>query len=260
MRKLAKLLLLALVFCFALFACHGYLKAPSLPESDQLGLESTLSTKSKLQQILDYQELYPERLIESVKRNPEIVDFALAYPEKKGTYKENIDLSSKYKEGEIPLLMQWDEDWGYAPYGQGLIGLDGCGPTALSMVYIGLTGDLSYNPQVVAKFSEDNGYLDKKNDITLWTLMSEGARKLGLQSKELPLDEKIMARELSKGHPIICSMKPGDFTTTGHFIVLYDYEDGDFFVKDPNSISRSHKRWNYSVIESQINNIWAFWK
>lgn len=260
MQKLVKLFFLTLVISLTLFACNEYLKAPSPSEDDPRGVEFTLSGRAKIQRILNDQDLYPERLIESIKRNPEIVDFAFDYLEKKGTYNENIDLSPKYTRGEIPMLMQWDEDWGYAPYGQGVIGLDGCGPTALSMVYVGLTGDFSYNPQAVAKFSEDNGYLDNKNDITLWTLMSEGAKKLGLESRELPLDENIMAREVCGGHPIICSMKPGDFTTTGHFIVLYDYIDGEFFVRDPNSISRSQKRWSYSVIESQISNIWAFSK
>lgn len=41
--------------------------------------------------------------------------------------------------GEIPALIQWDERWGYAPYGsETIIAVSGCGPTALSMVISGL--------------------------------------------------------------------------------------------------------------------------
>lgn len=269
MRKTMILLSLLLVLCFTLSACQEYLELPpSYEENDEIPfkeenleeIESISSSKSQIQKIINNRELYPERLIESVKNNTELIDFALNYPEKKGTFNKNIDLSHKYDKGEFPLFIQWDEDWGYANYGQGVIGLDGCGPTCLSMVYVALTGDQSMNPQALAEFSTDNGYIDTNNDITLWTLMSEGAEKLGLKSEEIPLNENIMIRELSEGHPIITSMGPGDFTTTGHFIVIYDYIDGHFLIKDPNSRSRSQKKWSYSTIEAQIKNLWAFSK
>lgn len=258
MRKV--ILLLIALLCFFIVACQGAIIEPPDYEEPPDDLESMLSSSSKIRYIMDNEDLYPERLIESLERNPELIDFAFGYPDKKGTYATDIDLSSKFTRGEIPLFMQWDQDWGYAPYGEGVIGLDGCGPTSLSMVYVALTGDTSYNPLVMARFSENKGYFDKRNDITLWTLMSEGAKELGLNSKELPLDENIMARELSNGRLIICSMKPGDFTAVGHFIVFYDYKDGDFYVKDPNSKNRSQMGWSYTRIKSQINNIWAFWK
>ncbi len=214
----------------------------------------------KVKPILQNSNQYPARLLESLARNPELLDFALDYPKKKGTSKANIDLSNQYQSGKTPLLMQWDEDWGYAAYGDGIIALDGCGPTCLSMVAVGLTGDTSLNPKAVASFSEKNGYLDEKTNSTLWTLMSEGARKFGLDSRELPLDENRMSQELSEGHPIICSMRPGDFTTVGHFIVLYGYENGKFLVRDPNSKARSEKTWSYATLKPQIRNLWVFSK
>ncbi|NLJ40801.1 MAG: hypothetical protein GX352_04225 [Clostridiales bacterium] len=260
MRKPTVTIFLILAFCLILSSCSRYFEGYPTPQAEQEDVESSLSAKSKIQYIINNKDLYPDRLIESLKHNPELVDFAFDYPEKKGTYNNDIDLSKRYTKGQIPLFIQWEKDWGYASYGDGVIGLDGCGPTSLSMVYIGLTGDLSYNPKALAAFSETNGYLDTKNDITLWTLMSEGAKVLGLESKELPLDENIMIRELSNGHPIICSVGPGNFTTTGHFIVVYDYVDGHFLINDPNSLARSQQEWDYSEIESEIKNLWAFSK
>ena len=64
--------------------------------------------------------------------------------------------------------------------------------------------------------------------------------------------------ELESGHPIICSMRPGDFTSTGHFIVLVGIEDGKIRVNDPNSRVRSGQLWEYETLEYQINNLWAF--
>ncbi len=233
------------------------LETGAIPEETAETLQAMAAQNPKAAPILQNPGRYPERLLESLARNPELLDFTLDYPEKKGTSAKNIDLSGKGRQGRIPLLMQWDEDWGYASYGDGIIALDGCGPTCLSMVAAGLTGNSALNPKAVAEFSEKNGYLDATGS-TLWTLMSKGAKDLGLSSREVPLDESLMAQELTKGHPIICSLRPGDFTTVGHFIVLYGYENGNFLVNDPNSKSRSAQTWSYGTLKPQIRNLWAF--
>ena len=215
---------------------------------------------SQLKQITSHIEDYPERMLEALTKNEELLDYVLAYPENKDLMENDqpIDLKNDWEEGKIPLFLQWDSRWGYHSYGtEGLIGLDGCGPTCLSMVIVGLTLDLQKNPQAIASFSEDNGYLDPAAGTT-WALMTTGARQLGIQAEEIRLDESVMKNELSQGHPIICSMRPGDFTTTGHFIVLTGYRDGEFTVNDPNSRSRSSRTWSYSELSYQIKNLWAF--
>lgn len=221
-------------------------------------LKSMENREPKLRTVLQNPEHYPAPLLKALTRNPELLNFTLDYPKKKGTSSEWINLSGKYKPGSIPLLMQWDEDWGYAPYGNGIIGLDGCGPACLSMVLVGLTGKTDWNPEKVAQFSEQNGYLDKSSNSTRWTLMSEGAKNLGLKSSELPLSEDRMADELSAGHPIICILGPGDFTTDGHFIVLTSYSSGSFTVHDPFSKARSAKQWSFNTLKPQIRNLWAY--
>ena len=221
-------------------------------------LEAMAEKDPKARPVVQNPEQYPERLLESLGRNPELLDFTLDYPKKKGTFSKRIDLTDQYQNDQIPLLMQWDEKWGYAPYGDGIIGLDGCGPTSLSMVVIGLTGDTSKNPKAIADFSQKHGYLDEKSDSTLWTLMSEGAGKLGLNSREIPLSRDRMTKELSEGHPIICCMGPGDFTTQGHFLVISRVQDGAFVVRDPNSKERSRETWSYDRLKPQIRNLWAF--
>lgn len=243
----------------------GTAQSGSLELSEGTVSGSTLRTLKKMEEkeprlrpVVEDPQRYPAQLLESLSYNPELLNFTLDYPKKKGTWQKQISLSGTYGPGRIPLFLQWDERWGYAPYGNGIVGLDGCGPTCLSMVAVGLTGNTAWNPEAVARFSETNGYLDEKSDSTLWTLMSEGAEKLGLHSSRLPLSESRMAEELSEGHPIICSMGPGDFTTEGHFIVLSGYQDGSFTVRDPNSRLRSGERWRYQTLKTQIRNLWAF--
>jgi hypothetical protein len=53
-------------------------------------------------------------------------------------------------------------------------------------------------------------------------------------------------------------MRPGDFTTSGHFIVLTGEADGKITVCDPNSRQRSEALWDYETLAPQIKNLWAY--
>ena len=66
-----------------------------------------------------------------------------------------------------------------------------------------------------------------------------------------------MKEALEHGNPIILAMGPGDFTASGHYIVLTGVVDGLFAVNDPNSPERSSRLWSYEEISGQIRNIWA---
>lgn len=201
-------------------------------------------------------ELYPEELLELLQKNPETREFVENYPEKYGTVSWE-PLTELAGSEQFPLLLQWDERWGYYPYGEGVMGLTGCGPTCLSMVAIYLMGDTSMTPPVIAAFSADNGYCVPGHG-TSWELMAEGAQQLGLYADELPLNEKTIADHLKAGNPIICIMGPGDFTDGGHYIVFTEWEDGMVTVMDPNSKTNSAKQWVFEDIKDQIRNLWAY--
>ena len=119
-----------------------------------------------------------------------------------------------------------------------------------------LTGEEYMNPLAVAEFAEKNGYYARGYGSS-WTLISEGAEKLGLSAQELPLVKKKMINALDEGNPVILSMGKGDFTTTGHYIVLTGWDGEAFTVNDPNSRINSRKTWTYEQLEGQIRNIWA---
>lgn len=135
--------------------------------------------------------------------------------------------------------------------------LNGCGPTALSMVVCGLTGDGSVTPWTVARYADEAGYY-VEGAGSKWELMSTGCQHFGLSARELPLDRSVMVRALEDGQPIVCSVGPGDFTTSGHFILLTGVEDGKFRVNDPNRRSNSEKLWDYDTLAPQIRNLWAY--
>lgn len=209
----------------------------------------------KVREIMANKDRYPEQLIELLQNNEETVDFVFDYPEKKDT--APADTVGEVVQGQVPLLLQWDERWGYAFYADDMIAVNGCGPTAIAMVAAGLTGDNTVTPYKVAQFSAGNGYYAGDSG-TRWSLMTEGAQQFGIYGEEMGLSEDEVFSALENGHPIICSMRPGDFTTTGHFIVLTGVEDGKIRVNDPNSRVRSGKLWDYSRLEYQINNLWVY--
>ncbi len=168
----------------------------------------------------------------------------------------NSNKAPKVSNG-VPLLLQTDSRWSDIPYGSSTIGISGCAPTCLSMVAIAVTGNQEYTPDVIAKFSEENGYYVEGTG-TKWALMSDGAKKFKLKVKELSLDEGIIKRELENHHPVICSVGPGDFTTEGHFIVLTSYRDGSIYINDPNSERNSSIAWSYEQLAPQISAMWAY--
>lgn len=201
-------------------------------------------------------EDYPETLIESLIANPEKEEFVLNYPFKKNTY-SNQRLAGSIQQSQVPLFMQWDDRWGYYPYGNGIIGVIGCGPTSLSMVALHLLQDAKLTPIYMADYAMENGYYEEGIG-TAWDLMTKGARSLGLKVQEVTLDENVVMRHLKQGRPIICAMGPGDFTTAGHFIVMVAEENGKIRINDCNSISRSAKLWEFEEIKYQIRNMWAY--
>lgn len=201
---------------------------------------------------------WPESLIALLDRNPETKDFVLSYPAEHARQQE-VDLSRELSAESVPLFLQWDKRWGYLQYGSDMAGLTGCGPTCLSMVACYLTGDAAHSPDNMIRFALDNGYCSPGNGSS-WTLISQGAGKLGLTATELPLVKKTIFSHLEAGRPVICVMGPGDFTASGHFIVMTGLKDGLICVNDPNSRANSQKLWDFDQISDQIRNLWMLEK
>ncbi len=227
---------------------------------DNLTIEERLKKlseeDSRVSQIIENYDEYPEQLLDMLSRNREMVDYVYNFLNEKGnTYSNTIGQI----DNEIPLLLQWDKRWGYGEYGENYVAMSGCGPTSLAMVIAGLTKDNSITPYKVAKFAEENGYY-VPNVGTSWSLMTDGAKSFGINSRQISLSKQVIFNALEKGHPIICSMRKGDFTNNGHFIVLVGIENGTIKVNDPNSKERSSVLWPYERLEGQIKNLWEFYK
>ncbi|NLN97390.1 MAG: peptidase C39 family protein [Eubacteriaceae bacterium] len=200
----------------------------------------------------------PVELQTLYQKNPEARKFVLNY-EKNVGIDHPVDLNKELRSGDVPLLMQWDERWGYHTYAGNLLGLTGCGPTCLSMVATHLTGNGELNPKWIADFSQENGFATEESGSS-WTLISEGAPLLGIEAIEIAPDEMRMAENIQVGNPIICVLGPGDFTDEGHFIVLTGYDQNGFTIKDPNRAANSKKTWPFETLRKQMLNLWVMRK
>ena len=235
----------------------------SVYDSKKLYIKILLKEDSnpKIKTILSNLNLYPESLVKLASYNKAALDFVYDYPFEAEYYQnKKIDIKSYYEKGKIPLFLQWDKQWGYDKYGDNYIAVNGCGPTALSMVIVGLTGDISINPKVVADYSESKGeYVNGEG--SKWTMMTDIPEHFGVEGKEIPLIKSKIIDELKEGNPIIAAMGPGVFTKTGHFIVLTGItEDGQVIVNDPDSKVNSEKTWNLNLIMKETKDLWAFKK
>lgn len=208
-----------------------------------------------LQVVYENEESYYTELLLSGAGNPEMAEYLCGYLESDGSVL--VELFEDETPENYPLFLQWDPRWGYMQYGsQGTIGSSGCGPTCLAMAVYYLTGNTECMPDAVAQYSLEHGhYLEGIG--TEWALLDNYPTQYGLKVSHPSLSEANLKAQLDKGNILICSVKPGDFTAEGHFIVIYGYDENGFQINDPKCIYRSRLSWTYEQIKDDIKRIWA---
>ncbi len=208
---------------------------------------------SRYETVLENRKNIPESLLKHLANNPEMISFLETYPDGKS---ENCEVRDVEVAQDCPLFLQWDKRWGYDSYGNGSnIAISGCGPTSLAMVVVALTKE-KVSPADVADYSMENHFY-QKGFGTLWSLMSKGAEHYGLTSKTINWREDILKAYLDAGKMIIISVRPGDFTLFGHFMVIHGYDEEGFFINDPMCIYKSKQKWPYDQIKKQIKGAWG---
>jgi len=201
---------------------------------------------------------YGNELIRSGAGNPEMTEFLYGYLTTDGSVTGGFTDAEQPE--DYPLFLQFDPRWGYMPYGKtGNLGSSGCGPACLSMAIFYLTGNRDCTPDAIAQYSLDHNYY-VEGVGTAWSLMTAAPRLYGLKSYQIKWSESRLKSELDKGNIIICSVRPGDFTSGGHFIVIYGYDENGFKINDPKCVYRSRLRWTYEQIQDDIKGAWTIGK
>lgn len=229
-------------------------------------LRELYATYPQVEEILLNRDAYPDDIIEYFVTHPEGVDWVVQYPEYMAKDKESLKAAAyePIPEDEpscngFPLLYQWDERWGYMIYNDSPIAVGGCGPTCVSIVAVGLTGNRELTPQYLADISTKYHCYVEGGGST-WDLMTIGAGKVGLSAKQLKVwSTKNVKNELENGRPIIMNVGPGDFTEVGHYIVVTKLnDDGTIKINDPNSAINSEKNWDIQRVLDQAKGMWSY--
>lgn len=159
---------------------------------------------------------------------------------------------------DIPLLMQWDQRWGYTVYSSAAFGQTGCCPTCMAMVYQGITRKTDMSPYDMGQLSRERGFMAQYAGTDSQFLLS-CASELGLKSSKISVSEDALRDVLSAGNVVIANVGPGDFTEGGHFIVLAGLDaDGMVVVNDPYSVKNSERTWSVGEIIGQTKRLFVF--
>ena len=161
----------------------------------------------------------------------------------------------------FPYYNQGDPNWGKKGYGPGTIASSGCGPTSMAMVMKSYGTNVT--PVDTVQYSLDHGFRTK-NQGTSWGYFANIAKSNGLTAEQYDGGQKgieVTKAKLASNIPVIGSMRPGDFTKGGHFVVFSGIDqDGTIRVNDPSSRERSVKKWDAQRALSQAKQFWAISK
>jgi hypothetical protein len=162
---------------------------------------------------------------------------------------------------QTPLYLQTNEEWADFSYGSDgtqTLRDNGCALLSLSMVLAYLRED-DVSPLEVLDWAQDSYYVAEQG--TDWRIFSDFGDAFGYTYHDLGTDTNQVATYLRFGHPVIVSVTSGDFTDTGHVMVLAGMQDDHIVVLDPNDTpEKSHYRTPYSLeeIANQSLHFWTF--
>jgi ABC-type bacteriocin/lantibiotic exporter with double-glycine peptidase domain len=137
--------------------------------------------------------------------------------------------------GQPPYLSQYDNRWRMIPYTiisdkNQNIGSSGCGITCMAMVLQAHGHNVL--PPDTAKLALEM-HDRSEHDGTEWEYFGHVAKKYSLDLVESSSTGDAV-KALKDGALIICSMGPGYFTRSGHFILAWGLDpNGNILVNDP---------------------------
>jgi len=222
----------------------------SAEASEALTKEFTteLDRCEKLAWIAKHLDKYSDdRLIELALNEPAAIKFVAGVPKASGTTKA---YTKTVKKGSYPKLYCFDTKWGYAAYGDGLLGVTGSGPTTLAMAYMGLKGTNDKSPADFAELSTQGGY-DSGSSGTATNFFASVGGGVGLDVTEQTADADTLHAILEAGQIAIVELKANSVTDYAHWaLVIALNEDDSVTLYDPTSAVASSHTWSYGTIGS----------
>ncbi|MCI8284257.1 MAG: hypothetical protein HFE90_03175 [Firmicutes bacterium] len=173
---------------------------------------------------------------------------------------------------KIPIkYLQTDIRWGgndySAPGEKTTIAKSGCGPTCVAMILATLI-DYNITPADTCWWAKQNGYKACKQGtyysyikahLKLYGINAEQVNNTNIYGKSTQTANNAHAKALEaikSGKWVICCMGPGNWTSSGHFILWYGIDKNDVLIRDPNSIKQGRIRNKLSLLQQQVKYYW----
>lgn len=164
---------------------------------------------------------------------------------------------------------QFDSKWGKIKYdkadGKSTIKSAGCGPTVMADILATLTGSDFFNPVTTCSFALMKGYKSKnqgtsynyfKAHASLYGIYIEKINPVNIYKKPLSHYHDIAKEHLKEGKWLIALMGKGNWTSGGHYVLAYGYDNGDVLIADPASNKKSRLRNTWNLFKSQVKYYW----
>lgn len=164
---------------------------------------------------------------------------------------------------------QNDKRWGdlaYAVDGErSTIKSAGCGPTSLANVLAAIVSPY-IDPVTLASWARYHNY-KVKNSGTSYSFFVPCAAAYGVKVRRIntvniygkPTSQyhaQILA-ELQAGNWVIACMGKGNWTSSGHYITVYGFQNGNVYINDPASTKASRACNTWELFKSQVKYYWV---
>lgn len=160
--------------------------------------------------------------------------------------------------------LQTDARWANndysAPGEKTTIGKSGCGPTAMAMV-LATWADPAVTPATECAWALKNGY-KAKGQGTYYAYFVPAGKRYGLTVKQLngatlygnasSSYHATAKKAIDDGDLVIACMGPGNWTSSGHFVLVWNIVGNTIYINDPASTKAARTAGDYSLFKKQV--------
>lgn len=165
--------------------------------------------------------------------------------------------------------LQTDPKWATKDYSakgeKTTIGASGCGPTAMAMV-LATWADKSVTPETECAWALKHGYKAPRQG-TYYGYFVPAAARYGLKARQLSWtniygnSKSSLHEEARKavevGHLVIACMGKGLWTSSGHYVLVWNIQGNTIYINDPASTRAVRTQGDYGLFKQQVKYYWV---
>ena len=165
--------------------------------------------------------------------------------------------------------LQTDPRWGSLDYSatgeKTTIGASGCGPTAMAMV-LATWADPNVNPKTECAWALAHGY-KAPHQGTYYGYFEPAGARYGLEVYRLNYSNiygntktayHAQAKDaLDRGDLVIACMGKGNWTSSGHYVLVYGVDGDTIYINDPASTKKVRTQGSYTLFKQQVKYYWV---